>query len=91
MISIRKYNYFSDYSMIESWLSGHGKKCPPDSLFPAESTFIASINNKDLIMASIYFTNAKPLAYIENFIGNPNEKGDHRKEAGQCLIQGLWF
>lgn len=76
--SIRQYNS-TDYKEIASWLD-----FPINEQTLNNSTFILEIDNVPAYCLTVYFTNSKELALIENFAGNPKLK-EERKPYSQVL------
>ena len=84
MLNIRNYKY-TDYPVLKAWWEANNEAAPTLSLMPLESTFVAEWEGKPLLSVTLYLTNCKEIAFVENFIGDPEAKGPLRKEAGQVL------
>lgn len=77
-IRIRPYHN-DDYQEISSWMITKF-----DESILSDSTFILDIDDVPAFCLTMYFTNSKELAFIENFAGNPNLK-EIRKPYSQTL------
>lgn len=73
MFNIRPYKS-SDYEMIKSWWIDHNEPFPPKDCMPEDTTFILEIKDVPSLSICLYLTNCKGVAYLENFISNPNNK-----------------
>ena len=72
-MNIRLYNK-SDYEMIKNWWID-SNECPPfEDMLTEDSTFILEMHGKARMCISVYMTNCKAIAYLENFIKDPNFK-----------------
>ncbi len=71
--------------MVLSWWKAAGEIAPNEGMLPLESTFIAILDGQPAAAMTIYLTNTFEVAYVENFIGNPELKGTSRKEAALQL------
>jgi hypothetical protein len=78
-----------DWPMVESWWIKAGEIAPLESMMPTDSTFIALIDSVPALSVSLYLTNTPEVAYVENFIGNPDLRGPIRKEATQILLDHI--
>lgn len=86
-----------DYEMICSWWNRADMPSPSKGLVPNESTFIFELESKPVLSIAVYFTNTE-MAYLENFIANPDFKSPVRKQASKlivdhamCFAKGLGF
>lgn len=78
-----------DYFKIRSWWSDQKEAFPPPASFmPEESTFVVRLNGKLCLSASVYLTNV-PIAWVDNFVGNPKMKSKERLEASHRLLEFL--
>jgi hypothetical protein len=77
----------SDYPMLKSWWDFHGEMAPELEMMP-ETSYIMYFNNEPILSVSLLLTNT-PIAWAENFIGNPELKGDIRKECGYIIVHHL--
>lgn len=83
--SIRPY-HASEFEMLKSWWTLAKEVCPEKECLPEESTLILELDGVPALAITVYLTNCKRVAYLENFIGNPEMKGDSRKQASQLIV-----
>lgn len=86
MISVRRYED-KDWEMVLGWWNDAKEYPPTKDMMPLESSFIAEEDGTPMLAATVYLTNTKELAWAENFIGNPNLKGEKRREASEILAE----
>lgn len=84
MAKIRNYRK-DDWAMIESWWKASGEIAPLPAMMPPESSFVAELDGVPALAVSVYLTNTPEVAYTENFIGNPEVRGDGRRLAALAL------
>lgn len=84
-IAVRPYRE-SEFRMIEAWWHEQNEVAPLPSMMPIDSSFIAEIDGKPALAITIYLTNCKEVAYLENFVGNPAMKGSDRRVASHILL-----
>jgi hypothetical protein len=87
-ITIRDYTD-EDWSVIDSWWKSSGEVGPLQSMMPPDSSFIAEIDCVPALAVCLYLTNTKEICYVENFIGNPDLKGNFRKLATAILLDHI--
>lgn len=87
-MNIRNFKQ-SDYPMIYNWWSVQKEQAPLLGMLPEESTFVLELNKQPALCVTIYLTNTKELAYVENLVGNPELKSKERKEATYHLNEHL--
>lgn len=87
MISIREYNYFKDYRMLEAWYSHYDMDCPLESMFPKGATFIAEYNTRPMACLSILYTNVNAIAFIENLVSDPRANKQQKTETVKVLLE----
>lgn len=75
MNNIRNFDK-SDFDMIKAWWKAAKEPHPPIEYLPEDTTFIYSINNVPVYSITVYLTNCKEIAFLENFIKNPEYKND---------------
>lgn len=68
----------SDIDMVYGWWKRAGLIMPPVDTWPS-TTFIGAIDNVPMYAISLHLTNS-PLAWIENFIANPEIPDTTRKK-----------
>lgn len=85
-VDIRHYKQ-SDFPVVESWWAASGEAVPPSNWLPRHSTFLISVDNTLAACVSVYLTNSKELAYLENVVGNPDLKGPARRAALEALVR----
>lgn len=88
MFNIRPYKN-SDYEAICSWWKAADELPPTLDMLPLETTFIMEIDGQAALCLAVYFTNTKELCYLSSFCGNPEFKGEKRKEAAQKLMDAV--
>jgi hypothetical protein len=88
MLKIRPFTA-NDWPMVESWWKRSGEVAPLPSMMPLESSFIAEVDYKPALAVAVYLTNTPELAYVENFIGNPEMKTQERKVAAFLLAKHI--
>lgn len=76
----------SDYPMLKKWWE-HAGSTTAKEFIPIDSTWVAYIDNRPAVAISVYTTNIRAFAYLENFVGNPALAGSERREASKALIQ----
>lgn len=84
MIEIRPY-FAEDWNEILAWWKASGETPPLPTMMPLESSFVAEVDGRPALAVALYLTNTPELAYVENFIGNPQAKGVARREAAYAL------
>lgn len=85
MMTIDKFEPNSDYETTKHWWGAVNEPAPPLDLIP-ETTFIIRYNDAPILALSLFLTNCKGVAYLENFVGNPDFKGAIRRDAAQALV-----
>lgn len=88
MITIRSYTS-ADWKMIKEWWHLSGEVGPFESMMPLDSSFVAELDGSPALAVALYLTNMPEAAFVENFIGNPEVKGEKRKEASQLLADHI--
>lgn len=73
-----------DYELIRSWWIKANEFPPYQEMLPEESTFILEIDNQPKMCLTVYLTNCKFFAYLENFIKDPEFKNS-KNEVNQLL------
>ena len=77
----------SDYEMLKSWWAAHNEMAPELHMMP-KTTYIMYCEDQPILSVGLIMTSI-PLAWIDNFIGNPELKGQNRKECSGILLQYL--
>lgn len=81
---IRQYRK-SDFGMIRRWWIDQGEVAPTEGMLPESSSFILEDEyGIPLLCVSLFLTNCE-LAWVENFVGNPQLRGELR-QAGTILL-----
>jgi hypothetical protein len=75
--------------MISSWWTSQNEPALSKEFYGPESSFILEIKGQPALHLSLLVTNCKGAAYLENFVGNPELKGDSRKKGSKFLIDCL--
>jgi hypothetical protein len=83
--SIRSFSK-TDYPMIKEWWTSQNEIAPTLGMLPEESTLILELDDKPSLCLTVYLTNCKEVAYLENFVGNPLIKSKERKQASQFIV-----
>lgn len=76
-----------NYELVKSWWDFYKETVPELKMIP-ETSYIMYSNDKPILSVSLFLTNS-PLAWVDNYIGNPEFKGLHRKECGKLLLNHL--
>jgi hypothetical protein len=82
-MTIRTYNK-KDWPEILDWWIAAKEIPPPKESMTTDSTFILEVNNEMMASITIYLTNCKEVAFLENIIRNPKFKN---KDGIQSLVQ----
>lgn len=77
----------SQYEMVKNWWTLHNEQAPELKDMP-ETSYIMFFDNKPILSVSLFLTNGK-LAWVDNYIGNPEFKGSVRKQCGVLLLKYL--
>ena len=85
MFSIRKF-VRDDFEMIQSWWTKQNEFAPTLDMLPEESTFICELNKVPMVAITLYLTNSKEFCMLDNFVGNPDMRGNMRSEASRIII-----
>lgn len=80
-MNIRKF-IPSDHAMACKWM---GLEVPVE-IYPPESTYVLELD-QPVLLVCIYYTSCPTLAFMENFCGNPDFKGEKRRELGHHLLK----
>jgi hypothetical protein len=76
----------ADYTEIKKWWDASNEMAPIPEMLPEESTLILELDKTPALMITVYLTNCKEVSYLENFAGNPELKGESRKQAAQYIV-----
>lgn len=87
-ITIRPYKK-EDWEMVAWWWNTSGEVSPLETMMPLDSSFIAEIDGVPALAVCLYLTNTPEVAYVENFIGNPELKGVSRVSASHVLLDHI--
>lgn len=71
--------------MLESWWKESGEECPTEDKIPSDGAFVLEVDGNPILSVCVYRTLATGFCLIGGFIGNPNMKGEVRREAGNIL------
>jgi hypothetical protein len=85
MFNVRNFTG-SDFEMIQSWWKTQNEFPPTLEMLPEESTFICEFNKNPMVAVTLYLTNSKEFCMLDNFVGNPEQRGELRKEASQVIV-----
>lgn len=85
--NIRCFNP-NDYPLILSWWKAAGEVAPTPDMLPLESSFIFEDAEGPLLCVTVYKTNARWMAWVDNFIGRPGA-GTARREATTLLLEHI--
>ncbi len=84
-VKITPYIPSRHFTIVTSWWAAANEVGPTEDMLPPDSTFIAEIAGEPALCVTIYLTNTRSLAYVENFAGNPALKGGERRLAARLL------
>lgn len=76
-----------NYPLIKSWWEFAKEVAPELNVMP-ETSYIMYHNEQPILSISLFLTNGC-LAWIDNFIGNPEFKGEIRKQCSKLLINHI--
>lgn len=85
MFNVRNFNK-SDFEMIQTWWKTQNEFPPTLEMLPFESTFICELDKTPMVAITVYLTNSKEFCMLDNFIGNPEQRGNLRNEASRVII-----
>lgn len=85
MFSVRNFKQV-DFEMLQNWWKTQDEFPPTREMLPEETTFICEHNDLPLVSITLYLTNSKEFCMLDNFVGNPELRGDLRKEASALII-----
>lgn len=83
-MNIRLFNK-NDYETIKMWWYKAHEIPPTLEMLPEDSTFILELDNKPQVSLTVYLTNSKHLAYLENFVKDPELKDS--KQYTELLVK----
>ena len=86
MYSVTPYRE-EQFDLIKSWWDAAGEFAALPGMMPEDSTLIVNYEGRPLASLTIYFTNSKEIAYLENLVGNPEFKGEIRKKGVEILTR----
>lgn len=75
------------YPMIQSWWTVSNEMAPTADMMP-ETSYIMYLNEQPILSVSLFLTNGL-VAWVDNYIGNPEFKGQVRKQCGKLLLNHL--
>lgn len=81
-MKVRAYTA-ADFATVQAWWG----QAIPAEVYPLDSTFILEDEGKPMLVVAIYYTNCKLMALMEGFCGNPEMKGEKRREMGHHLLK----
>lgn len=76
----------SDFEMIKTWWNEAQEMPPTLEMLPEDTTFILEVNNEPQVCITVYLTNTNYVAYLENFVKNPNLK-ENSKQHTEALVK----
>lgn len=85
-ITIKEY-CINNYQEIKSWWE-QAKEIAPDTKMMPETSYMMYYNEQPILSVSLFLTNG-PIAWVDNYIGNPEFKGEVRKQCGKLLLSHL--
>lgn len=85
---LRRYNG-KDYEMVKHWWDLQREQAPTREMLPSESTWLLYDDESPILCVTLYLLNSKQFAMIDNFIGNPDFKGEKRREGTKFLLRFL--
>lgn len=75
-----------DFKQISEWWAGQGHAIPRET-YPIDSTYVVEDQGVLTLVTSMYYTNCKLAVFMEGTIGNPETKGDRRRELLGHLLE----
>lgn len=84
-MKIRHYQKEEYYNVL-SWWEQHEECAPTKDMLPEESTFILEENGIPWVCITLYLTNSKEFAWIDNLVANPAIKKSS-KEAVNTIVE----
>lgn len=75
------------YQLIKSWWD-FAKEVAPELKMLPRTSYIMYHNEQPILSVSLFLTNGC-LAWVDNYIGNPEFKGEIRKQCGKLLLNHL--
>lgn len=72
-MDIRLYKN-SDFEMIQNWWIDSNEIPPLREMLTEDSTFVLEMHGKARMCITVYLTNCKAVAHLENFVKDPNFK-----------------
>lgn len=83
-IRFEKFNASDHLEEILVWWAYRGETGPTLEMIP-ETSYIMFSDNKPILFISLIMTNTE-VCWLENLIGNPQQKGPNRKECGALFL-----
>lgn len=83
-MNIRLYKK-EDFNIIKDWWIKSNEVPPIEEMLTEDSTFILEMHGKAKMCISVYLTNCKCVAYLENFIKDPEFKDS--KKSSKTLVE----
>lgn len=84
--AIKQYKS-ENYQLIKSWWE-FAKEVAPESKMIPETSYVMYHNQNPVLSVSLFITNG-PVVWVDNYIGNPEFKGEIRKQCGKLLLNHL--
>lgn len=81
-MNIRLYRP-NDWNILKSWWTKVNQPFMTEEMMTSDSTFILEFDNKPVASITLYLTNCKEVAYVENLIRDPEF---HNRDAINGLI-----
>lgn len=88
LLTIRAYKK-NDWPLVKQWWALSKEVAPLETMMPTESSFVAEIDGNPALAVTVYLTNTPEVTYVENFIGNPEYRGETRKKLTEMLLACL--
>lgn len=76
-----------EYEIIKGWWDAAGEVAALPGMMPEESTFVVEFDQIPMAAITVYLTNTKEVAYLENLVGNPKFKGPIRRQGVAQLVR----
>jgi len=86
MTRIRAYSV-EDYKNISGWWKFYDETPPSRLMMPEDSSWILEDDDGPLLCVTVYLTNSKELAWVDNLIGRPKADKSLRREATMELLK----
>lgn len=84
---IRPFNPENDFETVLSWWEFHKEIPPTIDMLPVDSTFMLDNNYDSWLCVTVYLTNSREIAWVDNLVSNPKISSDQDRAAAVELLQ----